>query len=207
MAARSQKRSARERILDTAACLFYKYGYHSVGIDRIIAESGVAKMSLYRHFPSKDVLIAACLDHMNTEFWEWIGEETAGSQAPVEKLIAIFHAVEKVTTSTNCPGCAFQGAAADFPDINHRNHKAALAHKNEVVNRFTRLAREAGLRKPRRLAQQLLLLMDGAWASARMYGTKGPAAEVAGAAQALIEASNSEAVKGKARARLKPLNR
>jgi AcrR family transcriptional regulator len=192
MATPSQKRSARQQILDIAVRLFYEHGYHSVGIDRIIAESGVAKMSLYRHFPSKDALIAAALDQMNTQFWHWIDGETGGASSPREKLIAIFHAVEKVATSYKCLGCAFQAAAADFPDFEHLNHKAALAHKEQVVNRLTELAHDAGLLKPRQLAQQLLLLMDGAWASARMYGTRGPAREVAAAAQALVDAHTRE---------------
>lgn len=156
-------------------------------------------MSLYRHFPSKDALIAASLEYMDVQFWQWIDGEIEGTKTPIEKLIGIFRAVEKLASSTKCLGCAFQGAAADFPDLEHFSHKAALAHKNAVINRLTQLARDAGLVKPARLARQLLLLMDGAWASARMYGTKGPAKEVAEAAQLLIEASTPEPMRRKAR--------
>ena len=204
MVGSSQKQSARERILSTAARLFYEHGYHGVGIDRIIAESGVAKMSLYRHFPSKDTLIAATLEYMNIQFWHWIDSETEGTKSPMEKLIAIFRAVGKLAPTAKCLGCAFQGAAAEFPEVEHINHKAALAHKNQVLDRLTQLARDAGLLNPRQLAQQLLLLMDGAWVSARMYGTNGPATEVTAAAQALIEGHNARPVKGKARANRKP---
>jgi AcrR family transcriptional regulator len=193
MGGTEERLSARERILQTAVRLFYEHGYHRVGIDRIIAESGVAKMSLYRHFPSKDKLVVASLERVNGEFWEWIDAETARAATPEAKLIAIFRAVGEAARSKECLGCAFQGAAADFPDNDHLNHQVAIAHKNQVLERFTKLAASAGFMKPKRLARQLLLLMDGAWASARMYGAKGPAAEVVAAAQTLIEASRPEA--------------
>ena len=188
MAISSRSASARERILDTAARLFYEHGYHSVGIDRIIAESGVAKMTLYHHFASKDDLIVAALQQMDKEFWRWMDLKINSAKSPRDKLIAIFTATQKLASSPECLGCAFQAAASDFPDKQHLNHQAALAHKQEVLSRLTGLAREAKLLRPGQLAQQLLLLMDGAWASARMYGAGGPAKEIIAAARALIDA-------------------
>ncbi|MCI0443919.1 TetR/AcrR family transcriptional regulator [bacterium] len=185
----AEKRSAKDRILDTAVRLFYQHSYHSVGIDRIIAESGVAKMSLYNHFPSKDVLIVAAIKHMDAQFWEWIDRETVSAKSAREKLKRIFVAVQQLAISPACLGCAFQAAVADFPDLEHLNHKAAQNHKTKMLDYLARLAKEAGIRNPKGLARQLVLLMDGAWASARMYSTNGPASELAGAAEALIAAS------------------
>jgi len=181
-------RSARDRILDTATELFYRDGYHAVGIDTIVERSGVAKMTLYRHFPSKDELIAAYLERSNEEFMAWLEDEIAVADDPKAKLVAAFDATAKLATSRRCLGCTFQGAASEFPEMDHPGHRVALAHKRAVLERFSGLARESGLRDPDGLAAQLLLLMDGAWVAARMFGPDNHAGSVAAAAQALIAA-------------------
>lgn len=188
VARRRARDGARERILETADCLFYEDGIHAVGVDKVIAESGVAKMTLYRHFPSKDELIVAYLERANQRFWTWIEEEMAAAPDPRAKLLRAFRALGRQATSPSCHGCGFQGAAAEFPDPAHPAHKVALAHKRQVVERFTALAREARLRAPEALAEQLLLLMEGAWVAARVFGPRNPAARVAEAARALIAA-------------------
>jgi AcrR family transcriptional regulator len=182
------ERSARERILDTASELFYRDGYHAVGIDTIVAESAVAKMTLYRHFPSKDDLIAAYLERSNAEFMAWLEDAMTEADDPRAKLVAAFEATGKLATSTRCLGCTFQGAASEFPDMGHPGHRVALAHKQAVLERFAQLAREAGLRDPDGLAAQLLLLMDGAWVAARMFGPDNHATTVAEAARELVAA-------------------
>jgi AcrR family transcriptional regulator len=181
------ERSARERILDTASELFYRDGYHAVGIDTIVERSGVAKMTLYRHFPSKDELIAAYLQRTNAEFMTWLEDAFAKTDDPRAKLLAAFDAVAKLATSTRCLGCTFQGAASEFPEIDHPGHRVAIDHKRAVLERFAGLAREAELRDPDGLAAQLLLLMDGAWVAARMFGPDNHAAFVADAARAIVD--------------------
>jgi AcrR family transcriptional regulator len=180
--------SVRERIMETAQRLFYRDGFRAVGIDTIIAEAGVAKMSLYRHFPSKDDLIVAHLEESNRQYWEWLDGAVADIDDPLDKLVGMFAAIEKLTTSPECLGCTFQGTAAEFPDHDYPGHQVALAHKRTVRDRFAQLAAEAGLRRPEELADQLLLLMDGAWVAARMYGPDNPAAGLTDAARTLIEA-------------------
>jgi AcrR family transcriptional regulator len=178
----------RRRILDTALRLFYRDGFRAVGIDTIIAEAGVAKMSLYRHFPSKDDLIVAYLEESNRQFWEWLDGAVAHLDDPEEKLVGMFEAIEKLAISPECLGCTFQGTAAEFPDRDHPGHQVALAHKQKVQNRFAQLAGEARLRDPEKLADHLLLLMDGAWVAARMYGPGNPATGLAATAGTLIKA-------------------
>lgn len=189
------ERSARERILDTANELFYRDGYHAVGIDTIVERSGIAKMTLYRHFRSKDELIAAYLERSNAEFMAWLEGAIAMVDDPRAKLIAAFDAVGKLATSTRCLGCTFQGAASEFPDVNHPGHRVALEHKRAVLERFAALAREARLRDPDGLAAQLLMLMDGAWVAARMFGPANHAASVADAARALV-GSHATTIRG-----------
>ncbi len=180
--------SARERILDTASQLFYRHGFQAVGIDTIIAEAGVAKMTLYRHFAAKDDLIVAYLERSNQQFWGWLEGEIAAVADPAAQLLAIFAAVGRLVRSPHCLGCTFQAIAVEFPSLDYRGHQVALAHKQALIERFRRLAEQANLRDPAALANQLLLLMDGAWVSARMFGSANPATEVAAAAQALIAA-------------------
>ena len=179
---------ARERILKTAQRLFYRDGFRAVGIDTIIAEAGVAKMSLYRHFPSKDALIVSYLEESNRQFWDWINSATAGIEDPAAKLIAMFEAIQRLSTSPQCLGCTFQGTAAEFPDPSHPGHQVALAHKQAIRDRFSDLATKGGLRDGAVLADQLLLLMDGAWVASRIFGPDNPAARLTDAATTLINA-------------------
>lgn len=184
----TQDLPVRQRILETAQRLFYRDGFRAVGIDTIIAEAGVAKMSLYRHFPSKDDLIVAYLEESNRQYWEWLDGAVADIDDPVDRLVGMFEAIEKLATSPECFGCTFQGTAAEFPDREHPGHKVALAHKRKVRNRFAQLAAAATLRNPEELADQLLLLMDGAWVAARMFGPDNPAHGLSTTARTLIDA-------------------
>lgn len=183
------KKSARDTILETAAGLFFRKGFWAVGVDTIINQANVAKMTLYRHFPSKDDLIAAYLQDTNDKFWAWFDESTSQAEdEPALQLIAFFKALEKLVTTPQCYGCPFLNAVVDFPESSHPGHKIALKHKQAVRSRFHELALQAGARTPDALADQLMLLMDGAFMAARMFGSNNPAAHVAAAAEALIAA-------------------
>jgi AcrR family transcriptional regulator len=180
--------AARRRILDTAARLFYRDGFRAVGIDTIVAESGVAKMTLYRHFASKDDLIVAYLEESNMRFWEWFEAAVAPhAGAPRDQLLALLAALEALATSPACLGCTFQGVASEFPDPEHPGHRVALAHKQAVLARLRALADQAGAADAATLAAGLLLLMDGAFVASRMFPPKqNPARHVAAAGAALV---------------------
>lgn len=180
--------STRERLLETAARLFFQRDYRAVGVDTLVAESGVGKMTLYRHFPSKDDLIVAYLLDSNDKFWTWFDEAISGAGDPRGRLLAFFQALEKLAMTPTCFGCPFLNAAVDFPEREHPAHVVALEHKQAVRSRLAELAVSAGARDPAILADQLFLLMDGAFMAVRMYGADSPALRVAQAAQALIEA-------------------
>jgi AcrR family transcriptional regulator len=184
-----ESRSARERILDTAAELFYVHGFHAVGVDLIIERAEVAKTTLYRHFPSKDDLIVTWLERANEQFWSWLDGAVDVDDTPAATLRRLYDEVETLATSPSCLGCAFQVTAAEFPEPGHPAHGVALAHKESVRMRLRELAAEAGAGADdaATLGDALLLLMDGAFAAARMYGPTSPAAHVADAARVLIE--------------------
>jgi len=185
----ADRRPARDRILDVVGELFYRDGFRAVGVDTVVERSGVAKTTLYYHFASKDELIVAYLEDANARFWTWFDDAIAAKDEPRAKLVALFEAVGRLARSPECLGCTFQGTAAEFPRPDHPGHRTAKAHKQAVLRRLRELGEQAGAQDPADLARQLLLLMDGAFAAARMFGRRGsPAASVAGAAQTLIDA-------------------
>jgi AcrR family transcriptional regulator len=180
--------SGRERVLATAAQLFYERGFHAVGVDLIIERAGVAKTTLYRHFSSKDDLIVAYLEDANSRFWAWFDAGIDPTAAPRQRLVGLFDAVEQLATSPACLGCTFQAAAAEFPEPDHPGHATALTHKQAVRARLCQLAADTGAPDAAGLADALLLLMDGAFAAARMYRQSSPASQIAAAARLLIHA-------------------
>jgi AcrR family transcriptional regulator len=184
--------SARERILTAAGPLFYEHGFRAVGIDTIIEQSGVAKMSLYRNFATKDDLIIEYLRSSNEGFWGMAQPLLDRADLdPLERLATFFDAMQTIATRPGCHGCTFTIASGDFPDRNHPAHLVALEHKRRIISEFSRVAKLAGLAHPGELAEQLLLLLDGAWASARMFGPRGPARRTAAAARAILASAQS----------------
>jgi len=180
----------KEKLFETAARLFYQHGYRAVGVDTIAAESGIGKMTLYRHYPSKDDLIVAFLKASNEDFWGYFEQSTANAPTARDKLLAFFQALQDYVVSPECYGCPFINVATEYPERDYAGHQVALEHKLSVRARFNELAREAGARQPEGLANALLLLMDGAYMAARMFGGSpgNPAANVAEAALELIDA-------------------
>ncbi len=164
---------ARDRILDVAGRLFYAAGYRAVGVDRVIAEAGVAKATFYRHFPSKDDLIVA-----------WIGraEAALNAQLPPEDapspLHAYVEAVLGIAARPACLGCTWQGVAAEFADPGHPAHAAAAAVKRRVLESLGRRARAQGVADPDAAAAQVYLLIEGVWGSVRMFRGAAPLGHV-----------------------------
>jgi AcrR family transcriptional regulator len=179
----------KDQVFQTAARLFYQNGYRAVGVDTIAVESGIGKMTLYRHYPSKDDLIVAYLEDSDGLFWQNFEEITNKAGNPRGKLLAFFEALQEYVTTPACYGCPFLNVATEYPQTDHPGHRVALEHKQSVRRRFRKLAKEAGTRKPDLLADQLFLLMDGAYMASRMFGPDNPAAHVASAARALIDAA------------------
>ena len=181
----------KDLLFQTAARLFHQYGYRATGVDAIAAESGISKMTLYRHFPSKDDLILAFLQHSNAEFWAYFEGAVESASGGRAKLLAFFESLQSYTTGSACYGCPFINIAEEYPESRYPGHRAALDHKQAVRSRFTQLAAEAGASDPNSLADGLLLLMDGAYMAARMYGpaTENPARNLAEVARGLIDLS------------------
>src|SRR5271163_2380275 len=145
--------SARERLIEIAIELFYPEGIRAIGIDTVIARSGVSKSSLYRTFASKDELIAAFAEEQNRRFWEWwdeIASRYAG--APRKQIEALFEGIADLIANPQFRGCPFINLATEFPDQRHRGTAIACSNKREVGKRLRRLARALGARDPGKLS-------------------------------------------------------
>jgi AcrR family transcriptional regulator len=183
------EKRAGERVFDVAADLFYREGIRSVGVETIVQRAGVAKISLYRSFASKDDLIAAYLENRNAEYWRLIDQLLAKHKGDARaQLRALIAYIADRTTAPGYRGCPFINYAAEFPDPSHPGHRVAAANKQEMRRRLVELIGAAGIADAARLADAFMLLIDGAYASSQtLGGPKGPAAVVPWAASALIE--------------------
>ena len=188
-ATQTRPSAARERILETAFALFYARGIRAVGIDLIIAESGVAKATFYTHFPAKDDLVVAYLDKVDGV---WSGQlqtaaEAAGPQ-PADQLVGMFDALRSACRREGYRGCAFINAAAESQP-GTAVHDRTVAHKRAVLSWVRGLAEQAGAGDPEALARSLTLLLDGGLASGSLDASP-DAPEVAKAsARALVDAA------------------
>ncbi len=157
--------AARDRILETASRLFYARGLRAIGVDTIIAESGVAKATFYKHFPAKDDLIAAYLDRVDAA---WTGQlhsaaEAAGPE-PADQLVGLFDALTIACRRDGYRGCGFINAAAESTP-GTAPHERTVAHKQRVLDWMRELAQRAGAERPDQLARSLALLLDGGLSS------------------------------------------
>jgi AcrR family transcriptional regulator len=184
-AASPRKRPARERLLDTADRLFYTEGVHAVGIDRVLAESGVAKGSLYYNFGGKDDLVRSYLHERHAKWAARIDAGLAAAATPADKILAIFDALADLFAQPDFRGCAFINAAA----------RATAGSAAELATRdfrtwlhglFGALVTEAGYRDADKLTAQLVILYDGANISAQLDSNPAAAAAARDAAVALL---------------------
>jgi len=180
---------ARERILDTAFRLFYARGPRGVGVDTVIAESGVAKATLYKHFPRKDELVLAYLDQVDQT---WFGQLRAAAREagddPRSQLVGMFDALASAARREGYHGCAFINTAAES-ESGSDVHSRTVEHKRVVRAWVTDLARRAGAVDPDLLARQLTMLIDGGLSVGVLDADPAAPTAAKAAAQALVEAS------------------
>ncbi|MGZ4451607.1 MAG: TetR/AcrR family transcriptional regulator [Nocardioides sp.] len=163
------RESARERLLDTAERLFYAEGVHTVGIDRVLAESGVAKATLYKNFGNKDGLVTAYLDRRHER---QVARITAALDAvaegsPRERILAVFDSQRILFARPDYRGCAFAAATAEGPH-GGPYEESSRTYRNYVRTVFAEILAEAGVAEAERVASQLHLIYDGAQMAARM---------------------------------------
>src|SRR5690606_29916933 len=147
--AEPQTQSVRDRILNTARELFYRDGIHAVGADTVVAQSGVAKTSLYRWFPSKDALIVAVLQKEAEDRWAGWGYTAAraGSE-PRQRLRAQLEGIVRYVTGPKYRGCPFMNVTAEFADPQHPARAVAREMMEELRRRVRALVEPLNVRDP-----------------------------------------------------------
>ena len=167
----------RERLLNTATSLLDKEGIQSVGINRLIAEAGVALMTLYRQFGDKDSLVAASLEHWSTDWLQWLTEQlNRHGDDPEARFNGLFDALGDWFVSDRFHGSFIASAATELRgEPEHPAHRVIDGHRLAVRQLLEDLARDTGSRTPEELASQLQVLIDGAIATAAFDHSRAPA--------------------------------
>jgi len=180
----------RDHLLATAYRLFYRDGYHAVGIDTILAEAKLAKMTLYYHFASKEELIVAVLEQRSALVKEKVQTllREAGP-SPRKRLAAYFDRYDAFISSKDFNGCPFIRAVAEYPEIHSPVHQAVIRHKQRGLATLQELLSDFDIAEPEPVAHQILLLIDGAIVSAHTFGNPSAWAHARNAALALVKAA------------------
>ena len=183
----AQKLGVRDRLIHTADRLFYAEGVRAVGIDRVLAEAGVAKASLYSHFRCKDELIAAYVQHRIAQA-RAESENFLAPVPPAERALRMFDWLVEWVQSPGFRGCPLQQVVSEITDAEHPARIAASAQREWLLARFTEWVKASGLPKPNQLAGALLVLFDGAVAASAQDGPQ-RARDARWAAKALLAIS------------------
>jgi len=183
--------SRREELIESALTLFNANGFHAVGIDRILSEGRLAKMTLYRHFPSKDALILGVLEAREKSVNGWFADILAAPYPDAEaRLLAVFDGLESwfENRSPLGPfyGCLFVKASAEFPQPGSAIHQAAAAAKLAFIKIVTAAATREGFETPDQLAREISIIKEGAIVMAHIQGTSAPARDARKAAKSLL---------------------
>ncbi len=178
----------RERILAAARDLFYRHGIRAVGVEAIAEAAATNKMTLYRHFGSKDELVASYLSELARDgdaVWERLAEEFPGD--PHAQLEGWVQHVEAIFEGRVDRGCAIANAAVELRDMEHPARHIIEDYKTRKRDKLVSLFREAGYEEPETLADEVFLLFEGARISSQCYsGPSGPATRVVGMLRALM---------------------
>ena len=177
----------KDQLIETALTLFSLEGFRAVGIDRLLAEAGVAKMTLYKHFRSKDELVLAVLRRRDERWREWLHrsiEARAGD--PRGRLLAVFDALGEWFAEPEFRGCLFINVVAEYGGANEAARELAAEHKRLMAGDLHALARAAGAKDPGTLAEHLALLVEGAIVVAQVCGRSEAARDARTAAEMLL---------------------
>lgn len=162
----------RQRLMQAAFTRFYRDGFRNVGIDQILADVGISKTAFYKHFQSKeDLIVAALEDHqrrIERDFLHLIRER--GGDSPAAQLRALFDAVENILDSEQFHGCVFVNVSIEFPLPHEPAHLVAAQAKSAFERMVCQIAREAGAADPQALAQELAMIMEGAYVTRHVTG-------------------------------------
>src|ERR1700722_385582 len=179
----------RARILAVAGELFYRHGIRAVGVESIAEAAGTNKMTLYRHFPSKDELVAEYLrqEAGKADGW-WTRLEAEHPGDPLAQVRAWLAGIAAHVADCNQRGCALANAAVELPEKDHPARAVIEEGKRRQRDALVRLCARAGLSEPEMLADEFLLLIEGARVTSQSVGADGLGARLVRMSEALIAA-------------------
>jgi AcrR family transcriptional regulator len=183
----------RDRLLTTATRLFLNDGIQAVSINRIIAEADVAPMTLYRQFGGKDELVAAALEHWGAQWLQWLMDQLDScGDDPAARFEGLWNALDEWLISEGFCGSLVANAATELRGKpHHPGHAAITEHRMALRQLLEDLAKLAGAADPAALADQLLVLIDGAVAAAVVDRRSAGARGVRALANAALAASSA----------------
>ena len=181
--------SKRDELVRKALEIFYREGFHATGMDRLAAETGISKTTMFKHFHSKEELILAVLRLRDQNFRTWLFRRMEEAGPPRAQLLAMFDALGEWFAETSFRSCMFIKAASEYPDPAHPIHAQSAEHKRLLFRQLEKIAGEAGAADPKALARQLLLLKEGAIVTAHLGHEIDPAADAKAAAETLLAAA------------------
>lgn len=178
----------KEKILLVASDLFQTRGINSTGVDTIVAVAGTTKMTLYKHFTSKEILILEVLKKGHQDFQTWLTDQlNKHSKKPTEKLQKLFDFIEEWVSSPNYRGMAFLKASAEFPEESNAVHRLSAAQSEEFRAYLSSMAKDAGVKDHDGLSLQLSLLIEGAMQAEQIKRGSGTIKYAKKAAKILID--------------------
>lgn len=163
--------TTKDRLVESALQLFYERGFHATGIDMILTKANASKPTLYKYFDSKDALILAALRRRDESVRRWlISVIEQRATAPAERILALFDVLAEWFQAPDFQGCMFINATAEYAQHDHPVHQASAEHKRAFGQYILTLAKGANVANPEELTAQVLLLMEGAIATAHVTG-------------------------------------
>jgi AcrR family transcriptional regulator len=180
----------RDRLIDTAADLFYTTGFQAVGLDQILGVVGISKTAFYKHFECKEDLILAVLDRRDREdiATAITHMRCGGGSDPRAQILAFFDLLAEWFQQPEFRGCLFMNAATEFASPNDPIHRAATAHGQHIASEILLRVQAAGLPDPERVTKQLMVLISGAIAARHAGSVVDAAATARQTAEVLLAA-------------------
>jgi AcrR family transcriptional regulator len=183
----------RDHLLAIAQRMFCETGFHAVSVDAILDAAGVARMTLYKNFGSKEDLIVATLKREDSMFRQWlVSAVEAYSNDSKDRILGLFHALRDRFASDGYYGCAFIRASIEYPAPGHPVHRAAREHKEMIRSYLRGLAAEVAGADPMALSEQLYLLFEGAITASQLHHEPWPAEYARKAAEKLLACASIE---------------
>jgi len=180
----------RDELVREALKIFYREGFHATGMDRLAAETGISKTTMFRHFRTKEELILAVLRLRDEDFRNWLFRRMEEAGPPRAQLLAMFDALGEWFASPEFRSCMFIKAASEYPEPQNPIHAQSAEHKRLLYRQLVKIVSAAGATDAEQMTRMLLLLKEGAIVTAHLGHEADPAGDARCAAETLLAAAD-----------------